>query len=94
MLVHSWYDDKCCHDKDCRMKILANTVRAPDGAIASPSACAGTALSPSFPRAVSAHHAAGRRKPPQPVFGLREILFFAAAIAAICLVAALVMLAY
>jgi hypothetical protein len=18
MLVHSWYDDKCCHDKDCR----------------------------------------------------------------------------
>jgi hypothetical protein len=17
MLVHSWYDDKCCHDKDC-----------------------------------------------------------------------------
>jgi hypothetical protein len=18
MLIHSWYDDKCCHDKDCR----------------------------------------------------------------------------
>ena len=18
MLVHSWYDDKCCHDQDCR----------------------------------------------------------------------------
>ena len=17
MLIHSWYDDKCCHDKDC-----------------------------------------------------------------------------
>ena len=65
MLVHSWYDDKCCHDKDCRMKILANTVRAPDGAIASPSACAGTALSPSFPRAVSAHHAAGASKSQQ-----------------------------
>jgi hypothetical protein len=35
-----------------------------------------------------------RQKPPQSVFGLREILFFAAAIVAICLVAALVMLAY
>ena len=31
-----------------------------------------------------------RQKPPQSVFGLREILFFAAAIVAICLVAALV----
>ena len=18
MLIHSWYNDKCCHDKDCR----------------------------------------------------------------------------
>jgi hypothetical protein len=36
----------------------------------------------------------GRRKPPQSVFGLGEIVFVAAAVAAICLIAAFVMLAY
>jgi hypothetical protein len=35
-----------------------------------------------------------RQEPPQSAFGLRDILFFAAAVAAICLVAALAMLAY
>jgi hypothetical protein len=35
-----------------------------------------------------------RQKTPRSVFGLGEIVFFAAVVAAICLVAALVMLAY
>ncbi len=36
----------------------------------------------------------GRHEPPELVFGLRDILFFAAAVAAICLIAALVTFAY
>jgi hypothetical protein len=35
-----------------------------------------------------------RQEPPQSVFELGEIVFLAAVVAAICLVAALVMLAY
>ena len=35
-----------------------------------------------------------RHEPPEPVFGLRDILFFAAAIVAICLIAALFRFAY
>jgi hypothetical protein len=35
-----------------------------------------------------------RQEPPRSAFGLREIVFFAAVVAAICLAAALVMLGY
>ena len=34
------------HSRSCGRHTQPNTVRAPDGAVASPSACAGTALSP------------------------------------------------
>ena len=31
MLVHSWYDDKCCHDKDCRPVPCEDIEKISDG---------------------------------------------------------------